>query len=273
MQATSSNIQEQKTAEAFNRQSAVFDEIYSSNFIIQYKRKRVRDHVASFLPANSNILELNAGTGEDAVYFASKGHTVHATDIAITMQQQLRTKVFAQGLQERISTETCSFTDLASLQNKGPYDLIFSNFAGLNCTGELDKVLQSFSLLLKPEAFVTIVIMPPFCLWEMLLLFRGNFKTAFRRFNSRDGVTANVEGVSFTCWYYSPAYIEKAVHPNFEVLAVEGLCSIVPPSYFESFPKRYPRLYICLQKIENKLKRKWPWKTMGDYFIITLLKK
>ena len=56
-------IYEQQAAAAFDKQSAVFDEIYSSNTIIQYKRKNVRHHVDKFIKAGSHILELNAGTG------------------------------------------------------------------------------------------------------------------------------------------------------------------------------------------------------------------
>jgi ubiquinone/menaquinone biosynthesis C-methylase UbiE len=273
MQTVTSNIQEQKAAEAFNKQSAVFDAIYSPNLIIQYKRKRVREHVECFLPPVSNILELNAGTGEDAVYFASKGHHVHATDIAANMQEALVKKVNDSGFQENISVELCSFNNLPALKNKGPYDLIFSNFAGLNCTSELDKVLQSFSALLKPGGIATLVVMPAFCWWETLLALRGNLKLAFRRFNSKHGVKANVEGVSFTCWYYTPSFIAESVKNEFDVLSVEGLCTIVPPSYFENFPHKFPRFYKWLQKVENKLKDKWPWKNTGDYFIITLRKK
>src|ERR1700741_5358060 len=109
MQTVASNIQEQKTAEAFNKQSAVFDAIYSPNLIIQYKRKRVRTHVERFLPQGSNILELNAGTGEDALYFATKGHYVHATDIAAEMQEALVKKVNDAGFSKMVSNEICSF--------------------------------------------------------------------------------------------------------------------------------------------------------------------
>ena len=45
------------------------------------------------------------------------------------------------GVQERVTTELRSFTELAQLECRGPFDCIFSNFAGLNCTGELQKVL------------------------------------------------------------------------------------------------------------------------------------
>ena len=63
-------IHEQAAANAFSKQSTHFDLLYNNNTTIQYKRKRVREHIGKFLSPHSSILELNAGTGEDAVYFA-----------------------------------------------------------------------------------------------------------------------------------------------------------------------------------------------------------
>ena len=60
---------------------------------------------------------------------------------------------------------------------------------------------------------------------------------------------------------------------EFEVLSVEGLCTIVPPSYFEHFGQNHPQLFSMLKSEENKMKTKWPWNVMGDYFIISLKKK
>ncbi len=266
-------ITEQQAADAFTRQSGIFDALYSSNIIIQYKRKRVREHAEKFVSAGSLILELNAGTGEDAVYFAQQSHRVHATDISEGMQQMLKDKVESSGLVQSVTTELCSFNSLENLVNKGPYDFIFSNFAGLNCTGELDKVLKQFPALLKPGGFVTLVIMPPFCLWETLLALKGSFKIAFRRFHSSKGAPAHIEGKHFLCWYYKPSFIANCLKNDFDIMATEGLCSIVPPSYFENFPKKFPRLYNGLIKAESRMKTKWPWKNCGDYFIITLRKK
>lgn len=264
---------EQLAAAAFNRQSKLFDEQYRDNTIIHYKRERVRNHVQQFLAFNSNILELNSGTGEDATWFAQQGHTVHATDISAGMMETLKNKVAAFKLEEKISTELISFTDLEHIQQRKAYDMIFSNFAGLNCTGELDKVLHSFSSLLKPGGIVTLVILPKFCLWEFLLLFKGKFKTAFRRFFSRNGVTAHIEGEYFKCWYYDPSYISRHLKDQFDLLSVEGLCTLVPPSYLEGFAEKNPNIYSFLKAKENKWKKKWPWKNIGDYYIITLQKK
>ena len=273
MNGSINSINEKAAEKAFSKQSAIFDDIYSSNIIIQYKRQRVRNHLKEFLKPNSKILELNAGTGEDAIWLAEQEHVVHATDISKGMQEKLIEKVRQNKLETKVSNELCSFTELQNLINKGPYDLIFSNFAGLNCTGELDKVLHSFSPLLTPNGIVTLVILPKFCLWESMLFLKGDFKNSFRRFFSSKGVKAHIEGEYFTCWYYNPSYVIKNMKSMYDVLSVEGLCALVPPSYLENFPKKKPSLFNWLKEKENKWKGKWPWKNIGDYYIISLQKK
>ncbi|MEP7374648.1 MAG: methyltransferase domain-containing protein [Chitinophagaceae bacterium] len=266
-------VNEEAAATAFSKQAPLFDALYSPDTIIQYKRKRVRDHILQWLQPGSHILELNAGTGEDAVFFAQKGHTVHATDISDEMQKLLMEKARQQGLQNNITTELRSYTDLENLSFKGPYDFIFSNFAGLNCTNELSGVLRSFDSLLKQGGIVTMVILPKFCLWEFLLLFKGKFKTGFRRFSGRKGTKAHIEGEYFPCWYYNPSFIQKHLKNSFDMIGLEGLCTIAPPSYLQGFAEKYPKTYEWLIKKENKWKAKWPWKTIGDYYITTLRKK
>lgn len=261
------------TREAFNKQSPIFDKLYGNNPIIRYKRERVRNHVLHYIKPGNKILELNAGTGEDAVFFAQSGFYVHATDISEGMQEELSKKVQKYKLNERVTTELCSFTNLSELQNKGPYDLIFSNFAGLNCTDKLDEILQSFPELLKPGGIVILTLLPRFCIWEILLALKGNFKTAFRRFYNKNGASAHIEGLYFKCWYYNPGYILKALKTTFNLLKLEGLCAIVPPSYLETFPFKYPKIFAFLVKYENRNKSKWPWKFIGDYYIISLKAK
>ena len=272
MASAQTNINEQQAESAFSTQSVIFDELYSGNTIINYKRERVRSHVLKLLQPGSLILELNSGTGEDTLFFAHKGHKVHATDISEGMQNELKRKVALSGLESRISTEICSYTRLFQLENSGPYDHIFSNFAGLNCTDELDKVLASFNDLLKPGGTVTLVILPEFCMWETLLVFKGKFRTAFRRFFSSNGAKAHIEGVYFKCWYYNPSFVIKKLKDKFNLVGLEGLCTIVPPSYIEGFAEKHPKAYKFLKNKEDRLKSTWPWKYIGDYYIISLKK-
>jgi ubiquinone/menaquinone biosynthesis C-methylase UbiE len=266
-------LYEQQAEKAFSKQSAIFDELYSGNTIVQYKRKRVRDHVENLIKPESKILELNAGTGEDAIYFAKKGHCVHATDISTGMQKELQRKIHDRDLDSSVSCELRSFSDLENLNDKGPYDLIFSNFAGLNCTNEIEKVLISFSTLVKPGGVVSLVILPKFCLWESMLMFKGKFKTAFRRLFSSNGRKARIEGEFFRCWYYNPSMIKKNLKKDFDLVSIEGLCSIVPPSYIENFAEKHPGWFNRLKNLEDNWKTSWPWRSIGDYYIISFRKK
>lgn len=273
MSAVISNINEHFAEEAFSKQSVIFDEIYSSDTIVNYKRQRVRDHVLRFIKPDAKILELNAGTGEDALFFAKNGFSVHATDISVGMQAQLKQKMELNGVHNLVTQELCSYTHLNELKQRGPFNHIFSNFAGLNCTGELDKVLASFNDLLAPDGIVTLVVLPKFCLWETLLVFKGKFKTAFRRFFSKNGVKAHLEGSYFKCYYYNPSFIVNQLKRQFDLLSIEGLCTIVPPSYIEHFAEKHPHSYRKLSRLEEMLKFSKPWRSIGDYYIISLKKK
>jgi Methylase involved in ubiquinone/menaquinone biosynthesis len=263
---------EKLVSDAFNRQAPVFDELYIPNGIIKYKRRRVREHLDQLINKGSSILELNCGTGEDAIYFAEKGHNIHATDLSLQMLSILENKIEKKGFQKQITTENISFHDLSNISGKGPYDLIFSNFGGLNCTDKLNEVLASFDPLLKPGAYVCLVIISKFCLWEFLLMFKGKFKTAFRRLFASKGRKAHIEGSFFKCWYYSPSYVIKNMK-NYQLVSVEGLCTLVPPSYIELFTEKHPLLFEYLKNKEGKWKSSWPWRSIGDYFIITFKKK
>jgi len=263
---------EQQAAYAFSKQAVIFDELYAGNTIVQYKRERVRQHLLQYLSPASNILELNAGTGDDAVYLAQHGHHVHATDISAGMQAQLMKKAESYKVNEFVTNELCSYTALHALNNKGPYDCIFSNFAGLNCTGDLKTVLNSFHNLLKPNGIVVLVLLPKFCLWETLLLLKGKWRTATRRFFSSNGRKAKIDGAFFTCWYYSPGYLIRQLK-QFNLLSIEGLCTMVPPSYIEHFAENHPKAFSFLRKMEGRYKTKWPWKNIGDYYIISFRKK
>lgn len=258
---------------AFTKQSGVFDQLYGGDAIIQFKRQRVRTHIIQNASAGDRMLELNCGSGEDALYFAAKGFAVHGIDISSGMLEVFRKKADSSPYASRVSLELCSFTKLEEMEKKGPFDYIYSNFGGLNCTGDLPKVLDSFYHLVSPGGGLTLVVISKFCLWEFLLLFRGRFRTAFRRFFSAKGRAARVEGEKFRCWYYSPGLIIEHLRPEFELVGLEGLCTLVPPSYMEGFAEKHPRLFTFLKEKELKMKSRWPWNRMGDYFILSFRKK
>lgn len=256
--------QQSPASEAFSAQSVIFDAIDRENAIIQWMRQKVYNHVDQLLTKPSHILELNAGTGIDALHFASQGHTVHATELAEGMVSELTRKTSHES---NITVQQCDFTQLDNVQ-VGPFDLVFSNFGGLNCIPDLKAVTQHLQPLLKPGAFVTWVLIPRFCPWEVAHALKGNFKLAFRRFK-KGGSQAHVEGKYFQCYYFSASEMLQALGSDFQLYRQEHLALFVPPPYQERFPQRWPGLFRMLQRWDNATKS-WPLlRHWGDHIIVT----
>lgn len=254
--------------QAFSRQSVIYDAYEENHVILQWMREQVRTHALFFLQPADKILELNAGTGLDAIFFARRGFAVHATDIAEGMIRQLEKKVDLLELRDKITIQKCSFTELERI-GAGPFDYIFSNFGGLNCLADLTLVTRKIPGLLKPGGFVTVVMMPPICPWELALIFRGHFKTAVRRLY-RDGTLAHLEGVNFRSYYFAPHQVLRAFGKNFKKAKMQGLASLSPPPYMKNFPKRHPKLYEFLTGADERISSLPPFNSCADHFILTV---
>ncbi len=258
--------------EAFTEQSSIFDTTYSDSFITQYKRYRIRKVIDQIkLPENSNILELNGGTGEDAIYFAKLGHTVHSTDLSEGMLSQMRSKITTHNLEHQIKSSQLDYHDLSSLQGE-KYDLIYSNFGGLNCTENLSQVLNQMPSLLNKNGKICLVIMPPCSLWEWLSLLKGNFRLAFRRLK-KNGTPSHIEGKHFLSWYYTPKFIKQQLETHCREVLTEGLCLIAPPVHYEHHFFNKVKTFKFLCKLEEKICNIYPFNAMADYFILVLEKK
>lgn len=263
--------QEVIVSKAFSLQSSSFDAIDDGNELILWIRDRVRNEVLHFIPDGAHMLELNCGTGIDALFFAQKGYHVLATDNAPGMLDTLGKKAARLQLQDNIQYKQCSFNNLEELGDEKKYDYIFSNFGGLNCTDNLAKVLHDIDRLLKPGGYFSLVIMPVICPWEIITVFKGYFKTAFRRF-AKNGTMAHLEGEWFKCYYYNPSYIMGQMQEKFKLASLKGLSIVVPPPFIEGFVKKHPKLFSRLEKIENKIWDIAPFNRWCDHYIITMQK-
>jgi ubiquinone/menaquinone biosynthesis C-methylase UbiE len=263
--------QEEEVNDAFSKQSAIFDSLEIDNELVLLIRNNIRQHVLNFTIPSQTMLELNCGTGLDAMFFVNQGLLVHATDNAEGMLNQLQQKVIKYDLQDRLTFQKCSFNELEQLEQK-KYNHVFSNFGGLNCSPDLKKVIKSLGGLLDVNGVAHLVIMPRFCIWEMLFALKGFFKLAFRRF-SLNGSTSQVEGLTFTTYYYSPRYIQKAFGTNYETRSIKAMGCFIPPTYMDQMPKKRPNFFKKLVSLDAKHAHKWPFYNLGDHFVISMQKK
>ena len=255
-------------AEAFSRTAKKYDSFAEDHPHLTRLRNKVYAHIERLLPRGSRILELNAGTGTDAVALAERGYYVHATDIAEGMLTRLPEKVERLGLQNQITSQVCSFTDLSGIQG-GLFDAVFSDLGGLNCIPELTPVIKELPRVLKPGGLITWVLMPPVCLWEMAEVFRGNFRLAFRRL-ARTGTRSHLEGLYFSVYYFSPRQVTRWFGHAYSLVRLEGLSVITPTAESKNFAKQFPRLYQLLARLDDRLSTRRPWREWGDFYILSL---
>ena len=260
--------QEAAVREAFSRQAPVFDALEAGDPLLAWIRQRAQREAIAHMRPGSTLLELNAGTGIDSFYFAAQGIRVTATDNATGMVDRMRAR---QAMHPELAVEVLERSSLYRDHfGDRRFEHVFGNCGGINCTPQLDRVLNGIDRVLTPGGTCTLVIMPRLSPWEMVEFLRGNFAQAFRRF-ARDGAMARMEGISFRCWYHSSQAVRNML-PDPEVLSPMALSFFVPPPHLAPFAAKCPALVRIAKRLEE-LSCRWPLiRSCGDHFLITLRK-
>lgn len=259
-------VQRDSVNRAFSKQARHYDVDDQSNYILTDLRQQVYGHVQKFIKHESRILELNAGTGIDASHFVELGHRVHATDLSEGMIKQIQQKIQERGWEEKFTCQMLSYDQLDLVNGK--FDYVFSNFGGLNCIQDLALVTRSLPALLNKGAYLTWVVMPPVCPWELAGVFKGRISRSLRRFN-RNGVISHLEGHYFKTYYHSLNAIKKTFGPSFQFIKSEALAAISPPPHRGDIPVKHEQLYKVLRRLDQTVRHIFPFNRWGDHIILT----
>jgi ubiquinone/menaquinone biosynthesis C-methylase UbiE len=259
---------------SFDQEAASYDVDFTYTAVGRLQRQRVYHFLEKSLSNKPlQILEINCGTGEDATWLTRRGNHVTATDISVRMIEVTKSKIEKHQLQHLVTAHRCSFSELKENFQPQSFDLVFSNFGGLNCidSSQLKTLAADLELLLKHGGSVVAVIMSTGCWWERFYYFsKGKKKEAGRR-TTGNAVTANLEHGMQSTWYYSPADIRRIFSPAFKVVGTAPIGIFIPPSYLNSF---FTRKKTAL-KILSQLESIFPFSFLSyaaDHFYIELKK-
>lgn len=253
----------------FDIAAEVYDKTFTHTIIGRIQRDRVWTYSQKNLSFEHplRILELNCGTGEDALFFAKAGHQVIATDISKKMVDICHFKIKKAELEQQVTVQQLDMKELSSMVFPEKFDLIFSNFGGLNCLApeELKQVMTASKKHLKTDGKFIAVIMPDFCLMESLYFFlKLEFKKIFRR-KTNTYVLANVDGVDVKTWYYSPNAMKKIIDDTWTKATIEPIGFL--PSYLENALKKNVLFMKMILKMDAFLN--WTrWSSASDHYII-----
>lgn len=254
---------------------------YDQDFTHTNIGKALRDSVWKYLDkvlVNSSplkILELNCGTGEDAIRFAKNGHKVFATDLSAEMAKRTSEKVKNLELQQLVDVFTCDTRAIDQYNFSSDFDLVFSNFGGLNCLNgkDLEKLSDDLGKLLKPNGRFIAVVMPKYCMWEsFFFMTKFDFNKMFRR-NRNTSLQVNVGDVYVETWYYSPTQFNRLFQRYFNKLALKPIGIAIPPSYMENKIGQRANLMNPLNRLEEFLGSVSALSAVSDHFLIDMIKK
>jgi SAM-dependent methyltransferase len=227
----------------------------------------VWDLVTQTFQQGDHILELNCGTGEDALFLSRNGISVIACDASPQMIQVASQRLQAEAPDAPIEFHTLSTERVSELYSTKPFDGAFSNFSGLNCVENLGQTARDLAALVAPGSPLLLCFSTRFCISEMLwFLFHGQIRKAFRRCSGH--ATAKVSEFTVNVHYPTIRDLRKLFAPSFVIRSYRGIGVTVPPSYVEAFISKHPKALDLLRSIDESICDLPGFRAIGDHVLI-----
>jgi len=252
-------------AAPFDAVAATYDEVFTRTAVGRAQRAVVQEEMDRFFLPGQRILEINCGTGVDAIHLAQRGVSVVACDESAEMIRVARRQAQEAGVQNLTEFVVLKTENIFMLGKTYQFDGLLSNFGGLNCTVDILALVPDLATFLKPGAKAMICVFSSFCAWETFwFLIRGKPVKAFRR--RRASTTATLPGrTSLQVYRQSLGGLKKAFAPYFRLYRSKGVGIAVPPSYLNNLAFRFPRAFDWAQGIDRKLSD-WPvFRDVADH--------
>ncbi|HYD25710.1 MAG TPA: class I SAM-dependent methyltransferase [Croceibacterium sp.] len=245
---------------AFDAIASSFDAAFDPWLSVAAQRAAVRAEFLAAFTDGAKLLEVGGGTGKDAAWLVERGRQVFLTDASPAMVREAERKI-GESRAESIPAE-----DLGILAERGmQFDGAYSNFAALNCVGDLAPVGRALARVVRPGGKAVLVLFGCCCPAEIFTeALRGRWGNCFRRFR-RGAVPASLRGWRFTVRYHRGADIARAMAPDFRLVDRKAVGLLVPPSAAEPWISRHPKLLARLEAADRRLARSLA--PLGDHVL------
>jgi ubiquinone/menaquinone biosynthesis C-methylase UbiE len=236
----------------FDELARHYDTLFTTSLTGKAQREIVRRFLKRRIVQGSEILEINCGTGEDAYYLAELGCSVLATDASKGMIQ------IAMEKKENYSDDNpvfkqASIQDLDLATGTKKFDLIFSNFSGLNCLTETELIrsAERFHSLLNTNGRMILILFGTDCFWEKSYFFLKQKKGKIHRRNRNKSVEVQLLNSLITVFYYKPAVLKAFYSTYFKMETLRPVGLFIPPTYLEPFFLRKRALFNILKSADR----------------------
>jgi ubiquinone/menaquinone biosynthesis C-methylase UbiE len=250
----------------FDAMADTYDSQFTCTAIGMRMRQAVWARLAQRFHPGCSVLEMNCGTGEDALWLARRGIHVLATDVSSRMLQVAEQKLAAMTAHARLLR--LSWEGLNEL-NGATFDGVLSNFGGLNCVIDLHAAAKALARKIRPGGYAMLCIMGPVVPWEWCwYLAQAKPSAAFRRLR-RGG--ARWSGMAIH--YPTIRETRRAFAADFRMARVSAIGALLPPPYTEQGFGRAPGLIRALDWLERRVEAVWPLPWIADHYLMELQRR
>jgi ubiquinone/menaquinone biosynthesis C-methylase UbiE len=252
---------------AFDRMADTYDATFTESLIGRAQRNVVWNALERTFGPGDHVLELNCGTGEDALFLAKRGVSVLGCDASPRMIEIAERRRCQEAPNSSLEFRVLRNENADSLTPATLFDGVLSNFSGLNCVEDSSHVVRKLTHLVKPGATALICISTRVCLWEISwYAARGNFQKAFRRL--RGTTIARLGEIAVPVWYPTISEIRRSFSPWFRLRSLQAVGLFVPPSYVEPWARRHKSILAWLEAID-RIPSTWPiLRVIGDHVLL-----
>lgn len=234
----------------------------------RFVRDAFRKSVVVLIPPRSLIIDFGCGTGDDALWFAARGHRVAAYDNAPGMIEVLRAKCATEIEHGTVEVFSGPYEDFQrALEHRGgPAHAVIANFAVLNSIrpDELSSLFDSWASLIQPGGWVVLNHLNPFFWREILDLswWRGVTRNFERGYIRRPG-----PGPGIDVYLYPPSTVARSARPHFEVRWWGGLGGLIR---YQSGDLSWDSPRTAAELVERRLWRNVLFRRLGRFQITAL---
>jgi len=254
-------------ARVFDQMAREYDDVFTNSSIGRAQRDAVWSVLTHVFHSGDHVLELNCGTGEDALFLARNGISVTACDASEQMIQIASGRLRKEAPGASVQFNLLPTERIHELQHVTKFDGAFSNFSGLNCVSDLKETAEDLATLLSPGAPLLACLSTRFCLWELLwFALHGNFRKAFRRCTGH--ATAKVGEFTVDVYYPTVRQLKTLFSPSFVLRSCSGVGVTVPPSYVGAWIRDHPKLLRMLRTIDKAISSYPGIRVLGDHVLL-----
>ena len=240
---------------------------FAGTGIGETRRYAVWGRLEKIFSPGQKLLELNCGTGIDAVHLAKRGIELVSCDISSRMIELARQLAASTNTSDLIDFRVLPTEEISSLAGENAFDGAFSNFCGLNCVQDLPAVARELARLVRPGAPILLCMIGRFVPWEIAwFMARGEPAKALRRLRRNEFHSPEPGGVCIQ--RPSVKEIARIMSPAFRLQRWSGVGIAVPPTYMENRTRHFSPVIKGLAGIDRLIGGLPIFRRMADCVVM-----